>query len=74
MAALLKQKAKVGVATKPRKTFDHADVFKRFIKPDGSVRSVLQEFVGPDVVIEQQRVRKIIKPKMVEKFDQDMKK
>ena len=71
---MLKQKAKVGVATKPRKTFDHADVFKRFMQPDGSVRSVLQEFVGPDVVIEQQRVRKIIKPKMVEKFDQDMKK
>jgi hypothetical protein len=43
MAALLKQKSKVGVATKPRKTYEHADVFKRFKQADGSIRSVLQE-------------------------------
>jgi hypothetical protein len=29
MVALLKQKAKIGTAMKPRKTFEVADVFKR---------------------------------------------
>jgi len=35
MSALLKQKAKVGVATKPRKSFEVADVFKRMRGPGG---------------------------------------
>ena len=37
MSALLKQKAKVGVATKPRKLHDLADVFKKRPGPDGTV-------------------------------------
>ena len=37
MGALLKQKAKVGVASKERKTYDIADVFKRVKRPDGTV-------------------------------------
>ena len=37
MSALLKQKAKVGVATKPRKLHDLADVFKKRPGPDGKV-------------------------------------
>jgi hypothetical protein len=74
MAALLKQKSKVGVATKPRKSFGHADVFKRFKQPDGSIKSVIQEQVGPEQVREQQRVRKIVKPKVMEKYDEEMKK
>ena len=35
MVALLKQKAKVGVAQKPRKTYDVADVFKKHRGEDG---------------------------------------
>ncbi len=74
MAALLKQKSKVGVASKPRKSYDHADVFKRFKQPGGLVKNVLQEFVGPEQQKEQQRIRKIVKPKIMEKFDEEMKK
>jgi hypothetical protein len=74
MAALLKQKSKVGVAMKPRKSYEHADVFKRFKQSDGSIRSVLQEQVGPDQLKEQQRIKKIVKPKILEKFDEEMKK
>jgi hypothetical protein len=48
MAALLKQKSKVGVATKPRKSYEHADVFKRFKQADGSSKAVLQVQVGPE--------------------------
>ena len=72
MAALLKQKAKVGVATKPRKSYEHADVFKRFKQADGSIKAVAQEIVGQDQLQEQQRIRKIVKPRMVEKFDEEM--
>jgi hypothetical protein len=74
MAALLKQKSKVGVATKPRKNYEHADVFKRFKQSDGSIRAVIQEQVGPDQLREQQRIKKIVKPKILEKFDDEMKK
>jgi hypothetical protein len=41
MVALLKQKAKVGVATKPRRTFEISDIFKRIKLPDGSVRNAV---------------------------------
>jgi hypothetical protein len=74
MAALLKQKSKVGVATKPRKSYEHADVFKRFKQADGSSKAVLQVQVGPEQLKEQQRLKKIVKPKILEKFDEEMKK
>ena len=48
MMALLKQKAKVGVATKPRRTFDIADVFMRVKQADGSIKQVQHEERGPD--------------------------
>ena len=74
MAALLKHKSKVGVATKPRKSYEHADVFKRFKKADGGIRNVPQEQVGPEQLKEQQRIRKIVKPKIMDKYDEEMKK
>ena len=74
MAALLKQKAKVGVATKPRKSFEVADVFKKVKKPDGTVVKSQVQVKDKEEVMQGREIRKIIKPKMIEKFDEEMKK
>lgn len=72
--ALLKQKAKVGIASKTRKSFEHADVFQRFQQPDGTVRQEQVVQIGPEGHKEARRVTKIIKPKIIEKYDEEMKK
>jgi hypothetical protein len=74
MVALLKQKAKVGVATKPRRTFEVSDVFKRLKQPDGSFKNApsVQNLI--DESKEQRYIKKIVKPKLLEKFDEEMKK
>jgi hypothetical protein len=74
MVALLKQRAKVGVATKPRRTYDTADIFKRIKEPDGSVRNAVSMQNLVDESKEQRSIRKIIKPKVMEKYDEEMKK
>ena len=73
MSALLKQKAKVGVATKERKSYDIADVFKKVKRPDGTVVKVPQEARSPEELKDGRTIKKIIKPKMLEKFDPEMK-
>ena len=52
MSALLKQKAKVGVATKTRKLHDIADVFMKRPMPDGSVAK------KPVVILDKEEVKK----------------
>ena len=74
MSSLLKQKAKVGVATKERKTFDVADVFKRVKKKDGTVLNIPQEHRPLEEFKEERKIQRVIKPKMLEKYDQEMKK
>ena len=74
MSALLKQKAKVGVATKSRTSYDIADVFKRVKKPDGSYQNMPQEARDPEEMKEGHRVKKIVKPKVLEEYLQDPKK
>ena len=46
MSALLKQKAKVGVANKERKSYEVADVFKRRHGPGGTNINVPQQQRG----------------------------
>ena len=74
MSALLKQKAKVGVATKPRKLHDIADVFKMRPGPKGTVIKTPVAIKDKDEVKQEREVPKIIKPKMIEKYDEEMKK
>ena len=74
MSALLKQKAKVGVATKPKKLHDLADVFKKRPGPDGTVIKTPVTIKDKDEVKQEREIRKIIKPKMIEKYDEEMKK
>ena len=74
MSALLKQKAKVGVATKPRKLHDIADVFKKRPGPDGTVIKTPVVIKDKDEVKQEKDARKIIKPKMIERYDEEMKK
>ena len=68
MSALLKQKAKVGVATKPRKSFEVADVFKRMRGPGGFSQNVPQPNRSHEEQKEGERVRKIIKPKIIQEY------
>ena len=68
MSALLKQKAKVGVATKPRKNFEVADVFKRMRGPGGFTQNVPQPNRSHEEQKEGERVRKIIKPKIIQEY------
>jgi hypothetical protein len=70
MVALLKQKAKVGVATKPRRTYEIADIFKRVKLPDGTVKNAVSMQNLIDESKEQRSIKKIIKPKMMEKYDE----
>jgi hypothetical protein len=74
MVALLKQKAKVGVATKPRRTYEISDIFKRIKMPDGSVKNAVSMQNLIDESKEQRSIKRIIKPKILEKFDDEMKK
>ena len=68
MSALLKQKAKVGVATKPRKSFEVLDVFKRMRGPGGSSQNVPQPNRSHEEQKEGERVKKVIKPKIIEEY------
>ena len=68
MSALLKQKAKVGVATKPRKSFEVADVFKRMRGPGGFTQNVPQPNRSHEEQREGERVRKFIKPKIIQEY------
>ena len=70
MSALLKQKAKVGVATKERQSYEVADVFKRRAGPGGTFVNVPQQQRGPAEQKEGEWVRKIIKPKIIEEYPQ----
>ena len=74
MSALLKQKAKVGVATKERKSYDIADVFKRVKRPDGTVINVPQEGRSQEEVKDDRTIKKIIKPLILEKYHSEVKK
>ena len=49
MDALLKQKAKVGVAQKQRKTYDVADVFKKHRNEEGKTTMINQTRREPSV-------------------------
>ena len=49
MVALLKQKAKVGVARKERKTYEVADVFKKHQGEDGKTTLINQTKREPSV-------------------------
>ena len=73
MSALLKQKAKVGVASKERKTYDIADVFKRVKRPDGTVINVPQEGRSQEEVKDGRTIKKIIKPLILEKYHSENK-
>ena len=74
MGALLKRKAKVGVATKPRKSFEVADVFKRMWGPGGFSQNVPQPNRNHEEQKEGERIKKIIRPKIIEEFPKDGKK
>ena len=49
MVSLLKQKAKIGVTQKSRKTFDVADVFKKHRSNDGKTTMINQTKREPSV-------------------------
>ena len=50
MGALLKQKAKIGVASRDRRRFDYSDTFKRYII-DGQRMSTPIKHIDPDEAI-----------------------
>ena len=74
MSALLKQKAKVGVATKQRKSYDIADVFKRVKRPDGTVVNVAQRERSQEEIKDGKTIKRVIKPLILEKYHREDKK
>jgi hypothetical protein len=74
MSALLKQKAKIGVEQKPRKSVEVSQILKRRKLDEPVVYPPAEPAVGVEEPREQKKDRKIIKPKMIEKFDEEMKK
>jgi hypothetical protein len=74
MSALLKQKAKIGVEQKPRRSVELSNVLKRFKHSEPVVYPPEQPLRGAEEPKEQKKDRKIIKPKMLDKYDEEMKK
>ena len=71
MSALLKQKAKAGVATKKQEVYGIADVFMRRRNPDGSSQNIPRQPRGPSEQREGERVRKIVKPKIIQEYPKE---
>jgi hypothetical protein len=74
MSALLKQKAKIGVEQKPRKSVDVSSILKRRKVDEPVVYPPAELIGGSEEPKENKKERRIIKPKMLEKFDEEMKK
>ena len=56
------------MATKPRKSFEVLDVFKRMRGPGGSSQNVPQPNRSHEEQKEGERVKKVIKPKIIEEY------
>ena len=73
MVSLLKQKAKVGVAQKERKTYDLADVFKKHRDDDGKTTYINQTRREPSLTRKYgAKTGDKIKPEMVGQQNEKM--